>query len=146
MAEISGTIRTFNAKTREFLKNRTLEMAADVAKTYGGSATGSFGEGYDPTVNTPEQTEFCAKIASAIAGPEHVDTNINPSMGAEDFGAMLMARPGCYIIMGQGVPAEPNSPYNFGLHTPRYDFNDDIIPMGIEYWVRLTETALPLGK
>jgi hippurate hydrolase len=145
-AEISGTIRTFNPKTREFLKERTVEMAADVAKTYGGSATASFGEGYDPTVNTPEATEFCAEVARAVAGPDFVDTNINPSMGAEDFGAMLAERPGCYIIMGQGVPDQPNSPHNFGLHTPRYDFNDDIIPMGIEYWVRLTESAMPLSK
>ena len=145
-AEMSGTIRSFDAKTREFLKKRVLEVAADIARSLGGSAHGRYGEGYDPTINTPEATAFCAGVARKIAGDANVNDNINPSMGAEDFGAMLMERPGCYIVLGQGDPADPASPHNQGLHTPRYDFNDEIIPMGIEYWASLVEAALPLKK
>jgi len=65
-------------------------------------------------------------------------------MGAEDFGAMLRTKPGAYIVIGQGEPDIPESTHNNGLHTPRYDFNDDIIPLGMEYWVQIVENKLPL--
>ena len=145
-AELSGTIRSFNPQTRTFLKKRVLEMAGDIAKSFGGSAIGSYAEGYDATVNSPEATAFCAAVARKVAGDVNVDDHIDPSMGAEDFGAMLTERPGCYIVLGQGEPATPDSPHNHGLHTPRYDFNDEIIPLGVEYWTSLVEAALPLGK
>ena len=65
-------------------------------------------------------------------------------MGAEDFGAMLMKKPGCYAIFGQGEPDTPDSPHNYGLHHPKYDFNDAIIPDVIRYFTAITEDRLPL--
>ena len=127
------------------LKKRVEEMATASAALHGAKAECSFTEGYDPTINDPEATEFCASIARRIVGAENVDTDIAPSMGAEDFGAMLAEKPGCYIKMGQGEK-DPASNHNRGLHTPQYDFNDDIIPLGIEYWVTLVEEALKLEK
>lgn len=79
-------------------------------------------------------------------GENNVDDNVEPCMGAEDFGAMLQEVPGCYIWMGQGVEGKKDSPHNKFLHNTGYDFNDDLIPIGIEYWVKLTEAALPLTK
>ncbi len=141
-ATLSGTMRAFEPETRARMIVRIGEMAADTAKALGGSAHCEFmAGGYDPTVNTEAETAFCAGIAKALVGEENVDINVTPSMGAEDFGAMLQAVPGCYIWMGQGE-ADEASNHNQGLHTPRYDFNDDIIPMGIEYWVRVVESAL----
>lgn len=144
-ARLSGTIRSFNPETREFLLRRVDEMSADIAKSFGAKAVCTYMEGYDPTVNTPEATAFCADIARKIAGDANVDDNVAPCMGAEDFGAMLQQAPGCYIWMGQGEPDKAH-PHSQGLHTPRYDFNDELIPLGIEYWVRLAEEAMPLGK
>ena len=145
-AEISGTLRSFDPDTRVRTVQRIHEMTAHTAALFEASATCEFMKGgYDPTINTPEETEKCAEIAKAIFGDAHVDTDIDPSMGAEDFGAMLQQVPGCYIWMGQAEEDEESN-HNQGLHTPRYDFNDEIIPMGIEYWVRLVETTLPAQK
>lgn len=143
-AELSGTIRCFDPKQREFLIERTKTVALSTAELLGGTATCEFGLGYDPTINTPEATRFCLDIARGIAGDENVNDNCDLSMGAEDFGAMLQEKPGCYILIGQGEPGDPDSNHNQGLHTPQYDFNDEIIPIGIEYWIKLVEKALPL--
>ncbi len=141
-AHLSGTLRSFKPETRALLQRRIGEIANDIAKSFGGSASCQFeGGGYDPTINDEDATDFCADIARDLVGAENVDTNINPCMGAEDFGAMLAEKPGCYIMMGQGEE-DSSSHHNQGLHTPRYDFNDAIIPLGIEYWVRVVEGVL----
>lgn len=141
-AHLSGTLRAFTPEMRSNMMQRIHEVAADTAKMLGGSAICEFAAGgYDPTINTAAETAQCADIAKALVGEDLVDTDVTPSMGAEDFGAMLQAVPGCYIWMGQGE-ADETSHHNQGLHTPQYDFNDDIIPLGIEYWVRVVENTL----
>jgi len=141
-ATLSGTMRSFAPETRDLMIQRIKEITADTAAMLGGSAECVFMPGgYDPTVNSDAETEGCIEIALDLLGADNVDTNIQPSMGAEDFGAMLHAVPGCYIWMGQGEDDEA-SMHNQGLHTPQYDFNDDIIPAGIEYWVRIVEGVL----
>lgn len=143
-AQLNGTLRSFDPETRTFMIKRIQEMVRDTATLFGASATCEFMEGgYDPTVNTEAETAFCEEIAKGIVGADNVDTSINPSMGAEDFGAMLQEKPGCYIWMGQGEPDE-SSHHNQGLHTPLYDFNDEIIPQAIEYWTQIVENSLPL--
>jgi hippurate hydrolase len=142
-ATLSGTLRSFKPETRKFLTARITEMTRDIARSFGAEAVCKFTEGYDPTVNSPKETAFCASIARKIA--KNVDDNVEPCMGAEDFGAMLAERPGCYIWMGQAEP-DSASNHNKGLHTPQYDFNDEIIPLGIEYWARVVEESLPLAK
>jgi hippurate hydrolase len=145
-AKLSGTLRSFNPDTRALMIKRIEEMCRDTAALYGASATCVFAAGgYDPTINTPAETEACAAVCKAIFGDENVDTDVAPSMGAEDFGAMLQQVPGCYIWMGQGEDYAASN-HNQGLHTPAYDFNDEIIPMAMEYWVRVVEAALPLQK
>ncbi len=73
-------------------------------------------------------------VASQVVGQDRVDTDMAPVMGAEDFPFMLEARPGAFIFIGNGDTA--------GLHHPAYDFNDEVIPVGTSYWVKLVETAL----
>ena len=80
------------------------------------------------------EDRFCRPVAREIAGDDKVDTDVPPVMGAEDFSFMLEARPGAFIFLGNGDSA--------GLHHPAYDFNDEAIPHGTSYWVRLAETAL----
>ena len=141
-ATLSGTMRSFSPETRDHMIQRIQEITADTAKMLGGSAECIFMEGgYDPTVNSEDETQACIAIAQDLLGKENVDTGIDPSMGAEDFGAMLQQKPGCYIWMGQGEE-DGASNHNQGLHTPQYDFNDEIIPLGVEYWVRLVENTL----
>jgi metal-dependent amidase/aminoacylase/carboxypeptidase family protein len=95
----------------------------------------TFLRGYPVTANHDEQTDFAAGIAETIAGEGKVNRSIDPMMGGEDFSFMLEERPGAFIFAGNGDSA--------GLHHPAYDFNDELIPVGCSYWVKLVETAMP---
>jgi len=140
-AHLSGTLRSFDPDLRAFLIKRVKEICASGAATFGAKAECTFAKGaYDPTINDAGATALCASIAKELVGADNVDETPKPSMGAEDFGAMLAKLPGCYIWMGQGEDESSN--HSQGLHTPAYDFNDAIIPLGIEYWVRVVETVL----
>lgn len=142
-AVLTGTLRSFTPEARAKLSESIIQITEGTAQTLGGRAECIFESGaYDPTINDPVMAEFCASVAREVVGEDKVDINIKPSAGAEDFGAMLQQVPGCYVIMGQAED-DTTSPHNRGLHTPRYDFNDSIIPQGIEFWVRLIERALP---
>ena len=85
-------------------------------------------------MNHERQTAFAAAVAAQVVGKDRVDTDVPPVMGAEDFSFMLEARPGAFIFVGNGDSA--------GLHHPAYNFNDEVIPVGTSYWVKLVETAL----
>jgi amidohydrolase len=143
-AKLTGTLRTYDREVRARLKARIGEVAKGVAQAMGGDIEYVFHDVLDPTVNDAAQAAFCAEVARGIVGAENVDDDVEPSMGGEDFGAMMENIPGCYIWMGQGE-AEDGSNHNFGLHTPQYDFNDEMIPLAVEYWAQLVEKALPLS-
>ncbi len=140
-----GTVRAFKPATRDFIERRIGEISNHIAAAFGAQAEYNYTRGYDPTINSAAETQMCADIARRLFGEQHVMADVDPCMGAEDFGAMLVEKPGCYIWMGQGT-GNPESPHDHGLHNAAYDFNDDIIPMGVEYWAELVETALPAAK
>jgi len=133
-AWLNGTVRTLRPATRAKVEKRIHEIAAGLAEASGASARVEYRRGYPPTINHEAQTDFAAGVARRVAGDAHVDANTPPTMGAEDFSFMLEARPGAFIFIGNGDSA--------GLHHPSYDFNDDVLPYGMSYWVELVETAL----
>ena len=135
-AKLAGTVRSLTDDVRDLLEKRVREIAQGVATLHGASANVRYHRGYPVTVNHADQTSFAAEIASEIAGKDRVDDALPPMMGAEDFSYMLNARPGAFIFVGNGEDSA-------GLHHPAYDFNDEIIPLGSSYWVRLVEKALP---
>jgi hippurate hydrolase len=144
-AKLDGTIRAFRQETRQFLHKRLKEIVENVAKAFMAEADVNItDDGYDPTVNTDAETAFAAKAAAAVVGDQNVNTEIPLCMGAEDFGAYLTKRPGCFMFVGQGVANDPKSRHNQGLHTPRYDFNDDIIPIGVSWFAKLVEQHMPV--
>lgn len=145
-AHLSGTYRSFRVETRRLLQQRIEEIATGFAKTLNCQIELKFHDGYDPTINSAAESAFCADVARGLLGTENVVTDAQPCMGAEDFGAMLQEVPGCYVWMGQSDFSKPGSPHNKMVHNSGYDFNDDIIPIGVEYWARLAEAALPLKK
>ena len=112
-----------------------VDQERELAEAFGASATVNYRHGYPITVNEPAQTAFAASVASEIVGEDNVDTNIDPMMGGEDFAYMLNARPGAYIFLGNGESSD--------LHTDTYDFNDEAIPYGVSFWVRVAERLLP---
>jgi amidohydrolase len=131
---LRGTVRALTAKVRETVQKRVSEIVEGTAALYGAKAKITYTSGYPVLVNNEHQTEFAASVAREIAGGDKVATDFPPVMGAEDFAFMLGERPGAFIFVGNGDSA--------GLHHPAYDFNDEVIPTGTSYWVRLAETAL----
>ena len=133
-AHLRGTARSLTPEVRDLLERRLHEVVEGTAHLYGASAKLTYKRDYPITRNHPRETNFAASIASQIVGEERVDTDVAPVMGAEDFSFMLEARPGAFIFVGNGESA--------GLHHPAYDFNDEVIPIGTSYWVKLVETAM----
>jgi hippurate hydrolase len=133
--QLRGTARSLASEVRDLLEKRLPVVVESTAAAYGAKAKLTYKRGYPVLVNHGKQTEFAASVAGQIAGQDKVDTGLPPMMGAEDFSFMLNARPGAFIWVGNGASA--------GLHHPSYNFNDEAIPFGTSYWVKLVETSLP---
>jgi amidohydrolase len=133
-ALLRGTARSLTPQVRDLLEQRLHEVVEGTARLYGATAKLTYKRDYPVTRNHERQTGFAAGVAAQVVGDERVDDNVAPVMGAEDFSFMLEARPGAFIFVGNGDTA--------GLHHPAYDFNDEVIPIGTSYWVKLVETAL----
>ena len=134
-AKLRGTARSLSPEVRDLLEKRLHEMVEGTARLYGANAKLIYTRDYPVTRNHERETAFAASVAGEVADKDRVDTDTPPVMGAEDFSYMLQARPGAFIFVGNGDSA--------GLHNPAYDFNDEAIPVGTSYWVRLVETAMP---
>jgi len=132
--ELAGTVRTLRKEVAATAQERLRSVAAGLAAAYGAAIHVEYDSNYPVTHNHPEETAFASDIATAIAGAPNVHRAIPPVMGGEDFSYMLEARPGAFMFIGNGDTAN--------LHHPAYDFNDEVIPHGVSYWVRLAETAL----
>ncbi len=132
-AILRGTVRTLTKETAELVEKRVREIVAGVAQMTGAKVDLDYVHGYPVTVNHPSQTDFAIQVAKEIAGDNKVHET-PPMMGAEDFSYMLEARPGAFIFCGNGDTA--------GLHHPAYNFNDEAIPFGTSYWVKLVENTL----
>ena len=132
--ELAGTVRTLKKEVAMLARERMQAVCDGIAAATGTTVSFHYDPNYPVTVNDPEETVFAADIAASVAGEPQVHRAIQPVMGGEDFSYMLEARPGAFIFIGNGDTAN--------LHHPAYDFNDEVIPHGVSYWVKLTETAL----
>jgi amidohydrolase len=132
--QLRGTARSLAAEIRDLLEKRLHQVVEGTAATYAAKAKLTYRRNYPVLVNHERETDFAATVAKQIVGDAHVDTTLPPMMGGEDFSFMLNARPGAFIWVGNGDSA--------GLHHPAYNFNDEVIPIGTSYWVKLVETAL----
>ena len=134
--ELRGTARTLDPVVQDLLEARLTELVPAIARGYGAEARLDYHRNYPVTRNDPDRTAFAAAVAAEVMGPAAVDAAAPPILGAEDFAFMLNARPGAFLFVGNGDTAK--------LHNPAYDFNDDLIPVGMSYWVKLAESAMPL--
>ncbi|TIN27324.1 MAG: amidohydrolase [Mesorhizobium sp.] len=133
-AEIAGTVRTLRKEIAKKSEERIRTICDGLATAFGAKIEVDYQANYPVTFNHAEETVFASDVAAGVAGDAHVHRGIQPVMGGEDFSYMLEARPGAFIFIGNGDTA--------GLHNPAYDFNDEVIPHGMSYWVKLAETAL----
>jgi amidohydrolase len=137
-ATIVGTVRTFNPEVQDMIERRLSDMCNAVALGFGATASVHYERIYPATINSELEAEFAASVADALVGPEHVVRDMDPSMGSEDFSFMLQVKPGAYLRLGQGGEG------SCFLHNSRYDFNDEVLPLGAALHAGLVEQAMPL--
>lgn len=136
-AEIVGTVRTFKLETQNMVEARLKTLIESVAEGFGAKATLHYERVYPPTINSPAEAEFGANVARELVGAENFIPDLDPSMGAEDFSFMLLEKPGAYFRIGQG-----GGEAGCFLHNTRFDFNDNILPLGAALLSRLSERWL----
>ena len=132
-----GTTRSFSPTVRDQLEPLIRRIADGICRSCGAEMELRYERRYPPTLNAPAETDIAAAAAASVVGDDNIQREMLPSMGAEDFAFFLERKPGAYIWIGNGA-AETGAM----LHSPHYDFNDEILPMGASYWVRLAESVL----
>ncbi len=144
-ASLIGTVRTFDLKVLDLLENRMRAIAEHTAVAFDATVDFRFHRNYPPLINHAKETAFAVDVLQSIVGAEKVNAKVEPTMGAEDFAYMLQGKPGCYVFIGNGEGDHRSAGHGLGpcnLHNPSYDFNDDLLPLGATYWVRLAEAFL----
>ncbi len=142
--EIQGTVRTFTLDVLDLIEKRMHEVAQHTAAAFGATCEFAFHRNYPPTINSAPEAEFERQVMASIVGEQNVMLQ-EPTMGAEDFAYMLQAKPGAYCFIANGDGAHREMGHGGGpcmLHNPSYDFNDELIPLGATYWVKLAEAWL----
>jgi hippurate hydrolase len=135
-ARLVGTVRTFRQEVQDMVEDRLARLVDSVASAFGATATLTYKRTYPATINSDDHARFAADTAASLVGEDKVRRDLPPSMGAEDFSFMLQVKPGAYLRLGQGGHAF--------LHNTRYDFNDEVLPLGAALFARLVERSMPL--
>lgn len=141
-ATLVGTVRTFSPEVQDMVERRLNELCSAVALGFGATAAVHYERIYPATINSFDETRFAADVATSLVGADHVVRDLEPSMGSEDFSFMLQVKPGAYMRIGQGAE---NGVGSCLLHNTRYDFNDDILPLGAALHAGLVEQSMPLS-
>ncbi|MEW6703526.1 MAG: M20 aminoacylase family protein [Pseudomonadota bacterium] len=136
--KLTGTVRTFRREVQDMIEERLGRLVDSVAMAFGATATLHYQRNYPATINTAAEAQFAGDVAASLVGEDKVVRNLPPSMGAEDFSFMLQMKPGAYLRLGQGGEG------GCFLHSSRYDFNDEVLPLGAALFASLAEQAMPL--
>ena len=142
--ELQGTVRTFSIEVLDMIEARMQVMAEHTCAAYGLTVDFAFTRNYPPTINSAPEVELAREVMASIVGANQVQAQ-EPTMGAEDFSYMLLAKPGCYAFIANGDGDHRDRGHGGGpcmLHNASYDFNDALLPLGASYWVRLAEAFL----
>ena len=145
-ATLIGTVRAFSTEMIDLLERRMKTIAEHTAAAFDAEVQFEFKRNYPPLINHVKETAFAVEVMRSLVGADRVDAQVEPTMGAEDFAFMLQEKPGCYVFIGNGEGLHRDGGHGLGpcnLHNPSYDFNDDLLPIGASYWVRLAEAYLP---
>jgi hippurate hydrolase len=139
-AVLRGTIRTFKPEVQQSIERAVERLCGGIARAFDAQISVKFEHRYPPTVNSADEAALCSRVAGELLGPDKVRADELPSMGAEDFAYLLQKKPGCYVWLGNGVKSGSGTG-GYSLHNPHYDFNDEILGLGVAYWVKLVESA-----
>jgi len=135
---IRGDTRSLTPQVQDLIEENMARIVAGICDAHGVEHEFVYQRNFVPTINTPAEAAVAARVAVSVAGPENLIENAGPVMTSEDFGYMLQVRPGAYILLGNGAEGVGGC----SLHNPRYDFNDEILSVGADFWVRLVESEL----
>ena len=138
---LKGDTRSLTTAVQDHIESTMERIVSGICAAHGASYEFSYRRNFVPTINTPAETAVAASVASSVVGQENVIGDSRPVMASEDFGYMLQARPGAYVLLGNGVEGIGGC----SLHNPAYDFNDDILSIGADFWVTLVQTQLKAG-
>jgi hippurate hydrolase len=147
-AKMAGTVRTLSWDVLDMLEQQMEQVAVNTAAAFGAEVEFKFRRNYPPLINHPEATRFAVEVMKTVVGADKVDDKTEPSMAAEDFAYFLQAKPGCYIFIGNGEGDHRSGGHGLGpcvLHNGSYDFNDNLLPVGASFWVKLVEASLPVS-
>jgi len=136
-ATLGGTVRSLCPKVQDAIEQGMRRICTGIEAAHDVQIDLHYARGYPPTINAPEPSFLCREAARQAVSGQPVFTHLKPSMGAEDFSYLAQVVPGCYVWLGNGAGEG-----GCMLHSPHYDFNDEIIATGIRYWVRLVEKVL----
>jgi len=135
--EIKGCTRCFSPKIQKQLEEQMHQITKSICDAYGASYEFEFEHRYPATINSEEEAEIAGKVAQQVVGEDRVNLSPTAGMGSEDFAYMLQEKPGSYIWIGNG-----DGEGSCMVHNPGYDFNDEILPIGATYWVKMAEEIL----
>jgi amidohydrolase len=138
---LKGDTRSLTTAVQDLIDTTMERIVAGICVAHGASYEFSYQRNFIPTVNTAAEAKIAASVATSVVGPENVLGDSRPAMTSEDFGYMLQARPGAYLLLGNGVEGIGGC----SLHNPAYDFNDEILCIGADFWVALVESQLAAG-
>jgi amidohydrolase len=138
VVNLVGTVRTYRTEIQDLVEHRLRALCESIAAGFGAQATLIYERVYPATVNTLPEAQFASDVAVSLVGESRVIRNMAPSMGGEDFSFMLQVVPGAYMRLGQG------SINGCFLHNSRYDFNDEVLPLGSAMHASLIEQAMPV--
>jgi amidohydrolase len=136
---VTGTARSYHPNIRDLMERRLAEVAHAQAASFGCTAEVVYSRRYPPLITHAEQTAVSVAAAASLVGSDKIMSDAVPYTGSEDFSFMLEARPGGFIMIGNGVAKDGNTQH---VHTPGYDFNDEILTLGVAYWVKLVNAEL----
>ena len=141
VVRLRGTARWFTKEAGDLIERRVIETAEGIGRAFGARVDATFNRAYPATVNEPESTALAREAAIAVQGEARVAELPRPTMGGEDFAFMLEKRPGAYLMLGTARTEDDPA-----VHHPKFDFNDDALPIGASWFATLAERLLADGK
>ena len=139
IVKLTGTVRSFRREVQDMIEQRLTALSHNVAQAFGATAKVDYVRTFPATINTPANADFAADVAASLVGADKVTRELPPSMGAEDFSFMLQVKPGAYLRLGQG---RGDAGADCFLHSSRYDYNDEVLPLGAALFATLAQRSL----
>ena len=135
---LRGDTRAFTKALQEHIETTMERIVSGICSAHQATYDFSYSHEFAVTINSAKETKIAAEVAQECVGADKVDAACSPIMASEDFGFLLQHKPGCYVLLGNGG----TGPGGCGLHSPHYDFNDEILATGAGFWTHLVRSQL----